>query len=83
MKITTLYEDRENLKTRIKLVECAKLKYIHIYQFDDEGYCCSEMHIFNPESVEALTEIFTSHPDIKLYNMESDDFEPITHFFQD
>lgn len=82
MKTTTLYEDRENVKTKITLLESKQINFITIYQYDDEGYVEQEMRIFNPETVEALTKIFKNHPDHVLYD-SSDDFEPITHFFQD
>lgn len=59
MKTTVLYEDREDVKTLIKLVECDKLRYIHIYQFDDEGYVENDMRIFNEETVDAFIDKFT------------------------
>lgn len=59
MKTTVLYEDRENVKTKIVLAEYGNLRYIHIYQFDDEGYCKNDMRIFNEETVDAFIKAFT------------------------
>ena len=83
MKTTVLYEDRTDVKTKITLLESKQINFITIYQYDDEGYVKNELRIFNPETVEALTKIFRSHPDSALYNTNNEDFEPITHFFQD
>ena len=59
MKTTVLYEDREDVKTQIKLVELPTLRFIHIYQFDDEGYVENDMRIFNEETVDAFIDKFT------------------------
>ena len=68
MKTTILYEDKTDVKTKIVLVECTQLKFIHIYKYDNDGYVDDDMRIFNPETVEQMTEIFKSHPDFTLYN---------------
>lgn len=80
MKTTVLYEDREDVKTKIVLAEHGKLRYIHIYQFDDEGYVENDMRIFNEETVDAFTQAFAETTNsIEDY---SEYWEPIG-FFKD